>query len=231
MLDAAGTLIRPRAPVGETYARVAGQYGAALDAGRLARAFGEVFGEMPDLSFDWDSIEELQRLERAWWQTLVYRVVERTGGRIADFQGFFETLYGHYARGDAWECYPEVPRVLDGLRAIGCKLAVVSNFDSRLPGILQALDIHDRLDAVVYSSEAGSAKPNPAIFERALGIVGVAPDRAIHVGDSISADIGGAVAAGLEGVLIRRGSPPAAGCGPVPWSLDELLVRVADRCQ
>jgi putative hydrolase of the HAD superfamily len=223
LLDAAGTLIRPHAPVGETYAAVAGRYGAALDAGRLARAFGEVFGEMPALAFDWTSMAELQRLEREWWHTLVYRVIQRIGGRIGEFDAFFEALYEHYARGDAWECFPEVPRVLDGLRARGCKLAVVSNFDSRLPGILQALGVRKRLDAVVYSSEAGCAKPDPAIFKRALAAIGVAPERAIHVGDRVRSDVGGAVAAGLEGVLIRRGNPLAASSGQVLRSLDELL--------
>lgn len=223
LLDAAGTLIRPRAPVGETYATVAGQYGAPLDAERLARAFGEVFGEMPNLAFVWTSMDELKRLEREWWHTLVYRVVQRIGGRIGEFDAFFEALYEHYARGDAWECFPEVSRVLDSLRASGCKLAVVSNFDSRLPGILQALDIHDRMGAVVYSSAAGSAKPDPAIFRQALARLGVAPERAVHVGDSADADVGGAAAAGIAGILIRREKASVAASVRAIGSLEDLL--------
>lgn len=229
LLDAAGTLIRPRAPVGETYAAVAERYGAALEADQLAQAFGEVFGEMPDLAFHWASMEELQRLEREWWRTLVHRVVVKTCSSIGNFEAFFGTLYEHYARGHAWEYFPEVPSVLEGLRERGCKIAVVSNFDSRLPGILHALGIHDKMDAVVYSTEAGSAKPDSAIFRRALAALGVAPERAIHVGDNVSADVGGAVAAGLEGVLLRRGNPSAAGAAKVIRSLDELLVRVGGR--
>lgn len=228
LLDAAGTLIRPSAPVGETYAAVAKRYGAALEAGKLAQVFGEVFGEMPDLAFDGTSMEELQRLEREWWRTLVQRVVARAGSSIGDFDSFFETLYEHYAQGHAWECFPEVPSVLDELRARGCKIAVVSNFDSRLPGILQALGIHDKVDAVVYSTQAGSAKPDPTIFGRALAALGVAPQRAIHVGDSVGADVEGAVAAGLEGALIRRDDASAGGPWPVLRSLDELLARVGD---
>jgi len=229
LLDAAGTLIRPRAPVGETYAAVAERYGTALEVDQLARAFGAVFGEMPDLAFHWDSMQELQRLERDWWRSLVRRVVSRTGCSIGNFDAFFETLYDHYARGDAWQCFPEVRSVLEALRARGCKVAVVSNFDSRLPEILRVLGIHEHIDAVVYSAEAGSAKPDRAIFRRALAALGVAPERAIHVGDSASADVAGAVAAGLEGVLLRRGDPSAACSGRVIRSLEELLVRVEDR--
>jgi putative hydrolase of the HAD superfamily len=225
LLDAAGTLIRPSEPVGETYAAVARRCGAELEADKLAQAFKVVFGGMPDLAFEWTSMDELRRLERDWWRRLVHRVVACTGSSIGDFETFFETLYEHYAQVCAWECFPEVPAVLEGLRSRGCKLAVVSNFDSRLPAILQGLGIHGHMDAVIYSSRAGSAKPAPAIFRQALGALGVAPQRAIHVGDSLRADVDGAIAAGLTGLLIRRGHSPATASSQVICSLDQLLVR------
>lgn len=226
LLDAAGTLIRPSEPVGETYTAVAGRFGAKLEPDKLMRAFGEVFGQMPDLAFQWGTMDELRRLERDWWRTLVRRVVARSGAGIDDFDGFFETLYEHYARGSAWECFPEVPAVLEALRVRDCALAVVSNFDSRLPGILRELGIHGLMDAVVYSSEAGSAKPDPAIFRRALDELGVTPEKTIHVGDNAKADVGGAVSAGLTGLLIQRGrSSPSASVPMIP-SLEELIVRV-----
>ncbi len=56
LLDAAGTLIRPSEPVGETYAAVARRFGAELEADKLAQAFKAVFGGMPDLAFEWTSI-------------------------------------------------------------------------------------------------------------------------------------------------------------------------------
>jgi putative hydrolase of the HAD superfamily len=150
-------------------------------------------------------------------------VVERTGCEVGEFDRFFDTLYEHYAAGHAWRCFGEVPRVLEGLRRAGCRLAVVSNFDSRLPGILKALGLLDQVDAVVYSSEAGSAKPDPAIFRRALGILDVDPARTVHVGDSAVADLGGARAAGIAGRLIQRDAPAGAVGGGVIQSLDELL--------
>jgi len=226
LLDAAGTLMRPSKPVGEAYAMVARRYGAELDPNKLLHAFGDAFGQMPDLAFQWGSMEELERLERDWWRTLVHRVIVRVGVNVSDFAGFFEALYEHYARGSAWECFTEVPTVLEALRARGCQLAVVSNFDSRLPGILQALGVYDRMDAVVYSSEAGHAKPDPAIFRRALDELGVAPERTIHVGDNAKADVGGAVSAGLTGLLIQRDRSLSIASVPTIRSLDELIVRV-----
>ena len=226
LLDAAGTLIAPSEPVGETYARVAKGYGAELQVDKLTRAFAGVLRGMPDLAFQWTSTAELQRLERDWWRTLVRRVVAHTGTSMGAFDDYFEALYRHYAGGAAWECFPDVPRVLEALRARGYRLAVVSNFDSRLPGILQALGIHRLLDAVVFSSEAGSAKPDPHIFRRALVKLDAEPQCAIHVGDSEKADVGGAVAAGLTALLIERNGPTAARSGHVIGTLDELLPRL-----
>ena len=225
LLDAAGTLIRPSEPVGETYARLARRCGTELQADRLESAFSQVFGDMPELAFEWSSTAELQRQERAWWRTVVQRVIAKTASRIDEFETFFETVYEHYAQGGAWTCYPEVPAVLQSLRSRGCKLAVVSNFDSRLPGILHALGIDAYMDTVIYSSAAGSAKPDPAIFGRALAALDVTAGSAIHIGDSLRADFEGAIAAGLAGLLVRRSDAPVTASEQVIRSLDELLVR------
>lgn len=49
---------------------------------------------------------------------------------------------------------------------------------------------------VVISQEVGVAKPDPAIFQIALG--GTAPDRALMIGDGISSDVLGANRAGVD---------------------------------
>ncbi|HEV2786980.1 MAG TPA: HAD hydrolase-like protein, partial [Solirubrobacteraceae bacterium] len=75
-------------------------------------------------------------------------------------------------------------------------------------------------------------KPAPGIFRRALALAGAAPDegRALHVGDSLEADVAGALGAGLRAVLVARaGSWPAevpAGV-PVVRSLGELPALAA----
>jgi HAD superfamily hydrolase (TIGR01458 family) len=48
-------------------------------------------------------------------------------------------------------------------------------------------------------------KPSPAFFELALGELGVSADRAAMVGDDVEADVGGAMDAGLAGILVRTG--------------------------
>lgn len=196
----------------------------------MMQAFTEVFGEMPAMAFEWGSMDELRRLERDWWRTLVRRVIDRVGNGIGDFDGFFQALYEHYARGQAWACFPEVPHVLKALRGRGCRLAVVSNFDSRLPAILRSLGILQYMDAVVYSTAAGSAKPDPGIFLQALDAIGVAPERALHVGDNYEADVEGAGMAGVTGLLIRRDTGIADDSVRAIRRLDELLTRFVQSC-
>ena len=48
-------------------------------------------------------------------------------------------------------------------------------------------------------------KPSPAFFELALGDLGVSADRTAMVGDDVEADVGGALDAGIAGILVRTG--------------------------
>ncbi|HYH48605.1 MAG TPA: HAD-IA family hydrolase, partial [Acidimicrobiia bacterium] len=53
---------------------------------------------------------------------------------------------------------------------------------------------------VIDSDVVGVAKPDPAIFHLALEACGVAPERVLHVGDTVGADVKGALAAGVRPV-------------------------------
>jgi HAD superfamily hydrolase (TIGR01458 family) len=48
-------------------------------------------------------------------------------------------------------------------------------------------------------------KPSKSFFELALSELGARADRAVMVGDDVEADVGGAMAAGLAGILVRTG--------------------------
>ena len=224
--DATGTLITTTRPVGETYAQIARSFGCELAVDALSRGFATVFPRMPTLAFPGKSPGDIPSLEREWWHNLVSQVIDHAGG-IDDFGPFFDALYEHFARGGAWLAYPEVPEVLEQLKSDGYRLGVISNFDSRLENILRALEIDHYFDVVVYSSVAGAAKPDPAIFATALHALSVAPHDTVHVGDRPGTDLQGAHAAGLHALLVDRNSRPTphAGAGhgsPVISSLREL---------
>jgi putative hydrolase of the HAD superfamily len=107
--------------------------------------------------------------------------------------------------------YPEVPGVLATLRATGLRTVVVSNWDVSLHEVLDVTGLAPLVDGALSSAECGAAKPDPAIFARALELAGgVPPEAAVHVGDSVEADVAGARAAGLRPILVARGgsAPP-----------------------
>ncbi len=61
---------------------------------------------------------------------------------------------------------------------------------------------------VVNSEMAGVKKPNPRIFELALQMASVTPDRSLMIGDSIEADILGAQAAGFKTLHFNAHNDP-----------------------
>lgn len=103
-----------------------------------------------------------------------------------------------------FEAYPDALSTLPVLRRHGFTLLVVSNWDSSLPGWIAHTGLLEAVDGVVTSAAAGAAKPDPAIFARALELAGVTPDRAVHVGDSPANDVEGARAAGIRPLLVQR---------------------------
>jgi putative hydrolase of the HAD superfamily len=128
----------------------------------------------------------------------------------------------------AFSAYPDAAPALRALRAAGLALVVVSNWDHSLHERLQETGLRPLVDGVVASAEAGAAKPQPAIFARALALAGVPAAAAWHAGDSLAEDVEGARAAGIRPVLIARDGPVATPRGvPVLAGLDGLPGLVA----
>jgi putative hydrolase of the HAD superfamily len=124
--------------------------------------------------------------------------------------------------------YPDAAPALRELRAAGLRMVVVSNWDHSLHERLQETGLADLVDGALASAEVGSAKPDGAIFAAALELAGT--DDAWHVGDTVEADVQGALGAGLRPVLIARGKDVSAPDGvPVIDSLAALLPLVSPR--
>lgn len=70
---------------------------------------------------------------------------------------------------------------------------------------IEAMDLDRWIDATVFAGDSVPAKPATVPFERALDRLDAAPERTIHVGDSLSSDVAGANAAGLRSVWLADG--------------------------
>jgi putative hydrolase of the HAD superfamily len=202
LFDAAGTLIEPRVPIGETYARVAENYGAGMTAWRVGDAFARVWRSAPAMVYPGLPPEASARREREAWRAIVRQTYLAADSAIRpnDFDACFEELFAYYATGAAWRVRKGAEDALVALRAARVATAVVSNFDYRLHGILADVGLGALLDLVWLPSNAGVAKPDLAMFRSALSALRVAPGRALFVGNDEQKDLAGARAAGIRAV-------------------------------
>jgi FMN phosphatase YigB (HAD superfamily) len=103
------------------------------------------------------------------------------------------------------ECPAAYQATLEWARA-RYRMALVSNFD-HAPTARMILDQHGIagcFEEVLISADIGWRKPKAEVFQRVLDAMGVAPERAIFVGDNADIDVGGAKGVGMAAVWINR---------------------------
>jgi putative hydrolase of the HAD superfamily len=201
--DATHTLFHcPR--LGEIYSEVLGRHGIEVppdEAGRLVRIVWQELSCASDPGRD--RFTSHAGGERGWWARFVERLCELLGAAPPSRFAVSE-LFHRFARAESWEVYPEVPRVLAALRAQGLRLAVISNWDHRLPGLLEEMGLAASFQHVVYSAAVGVEKPDRRIFGKALELLQVEPAAVLHVGDGRLEDFEGASAVGLSALHLDR---------------------------
>jgi FMN hydrolase / 5-amino-6-(5-phospho-D-ribitylamino)uracil phosphatase len=109
---------------------------------------------------------------------------------------------------------------LDALQALSrhYKLGVITNGPDAIQAKkFEALKVgaHFAPELFVTSERAGCFKPDERIFRRALELAGVEAGEAIHIGDSLEADVAGAHGAGMLAVWFNPdGREPERGIVP-----------------
>jgi putative hydrolase of the HAD superfamily len=209
--DAAGTLFHPREPIARSYAKVAREHGVDLAEGAVNASFRAAFHDAVAPAFGpGHPAAELRQLERDWWRNVVARTFAQLG-TFRDFDAFFDSLFRHFANPATWIADAQAETVLSQLASRKFKMGVISNFDYRLYAILQGLGLARHFEAIVISSEAGYAKPDPEIFRIAMRRFGVEPPQSVHVGDSREHDLAAATVVGMRAVLIDPDAPADGG--------------------
>ena len=208
-MDAVGTLFGVRGSVGHIYSEIAHRFGVEAPAEVLNQAFFKAFATSEPPIFPEVAPEEIPHREFEWWGAIALSTFEQAGvlHQFSDFAAFFRELYAHFATAQPWFVYPDVRPVLEEWQQMEIEMGVLSNFDSRLYAVLQALDLAQFFTSVTISSQVGAAKPDPKIFAAALQKHQCHPEEAWHIGDSLKEDYQGAKAAGLKAVLLKRADP------------------------
>ncbi len=206
--DAVGTLFGVRDSVGQIYSHAARRYGVIVDPQELDRCFYQAFKAAPPALFPEVGSQQLTDLERQWWRQIVIRTFAQVKGldqqSFSDFEAFFREVFDLFATAQTWQIYDETFEVLQDLQGRGFQLGIISNFDSRLSAVLQALGLDPFFTSVTISTQTGSAKPESQVFQIALEQAQISAGQALHVGDSFSMDYQGAKQAGLWALWLDR---------------------------
>lgn len=210
--DVGNTLIHPEPSVGRVCALVlqrAGRDHALEDIDALLPLVDDYYEDRyrEDDTF-WESDEGAADV----WVGMYSLLCRRLGIAESEAPSLARGVYDTFGSAAFWRAYPDVAPAFVRLRSAGVKIGIVSNWDTRLEGILVGLGLGALIDVVVCSAVEGLRKPDPRIFELACERAGARPERSAHVGDHMYADVVGARAAGMRPVLIDRHGD-AAGAG------------------
>jgi putative hydrolase of the HAD superfamily len=213
LLDALGTLVELPDPAAALAEELAAR-GAPV---RAAEAGWAMAAEIAFYRAHMHHARDLEALAG-----LRARCTEVLRGALPAHAREVEDLQGALLGALRFRAYPEAPAALAALRGAGMRLVVVSNWDVSLHEVLERTGLAPLVDGAISSAEHGAAKPDPSIFEAGLALAGAAPEEAVHVAPDVDADVGGALRAGIEPVLVvRAGARPDADV-PMIAGLDEL---------
>jgi HAD superfamily hydrolase (TIGR01549 family) len=164
-------------------------------------------------------------LSDAFWRTLVGLDAE-LGTAGIEFTAWYPRFLKGFAEAsalpedlvaEAWRAADERQHLWDDpisgahealtrLGEAGLRLGVVSNSDGRVEAALRRAALADFFEVIVDSGVVGVAKPDPRIFDFALGPLELAPEETWYLGDTVMYDAAAADAAGLTSwVIDHRG--------------------------
>ena len=137
------------------------------------------------------------------WGKMVGTIIRRSGVPEAAVPALLDAAWVIHEARNFWCKVPEgMGEALDDVRALGVKVAIISNSEGMLDRLFTDLGVLRHFDLVVDSGKVGIEKPDPRIFHVALERFGVPPERTLHLGDVFATDVLGARAAGIRHALI-----------------------------
>lgn len=123
------------------------------------------------------------------------------------------------------QLYPEVPDVLSRLSASGVRWGILSNLAKPYAApLLQLVGDNTPLYAG-WSFQLGLRKPQPEIYHNVCSALGVTPEQALMVGDSLANDVVAPRSLGMHALFLQRqGRDVQLGCeGQSVTTIDSLL--------
>ncbi|HEY3418072.1 MAG TPA: HAD family hydrolase [Armatimonadota bacterium] len=147
----------------------------------------------------------------AWWAALhpvLFRALSGVGVPEKQAHLLARQFPGRYTDLSRWRLFPDSLPALTKLSTAGWRHLLLSNHVPELPAIIEHLGLSPHLAAVFNSAQTGYEKPHPQAFQNVLDFTGEA-EAIWMIGDNPNADIAGAAALGIPGILVRAPHPEA----------------------
>jgi len=194
VFDVDFTISEPGPDLGpEGYRQLGLRYGLTLDPARhdeARRAALDTLERHPELDHDEET-----------WILFTERIIQGMGG-VGDTHAAAVEMTRGWENADHFDLYPDVAATLEELRAHRLKIGLLSNTARDLAVFVAHHGL--QVDALLTSRVHGKTKPHESIFLELLGRLGVAPEEAVMVGDSVEDDVEGARAVGMRALLVDR---------------------------
>jgi HAD superfamily hydrolase (TIGR01549 family) len=193
-------------------------YGDSVDGQQLGRAY------LAGIYRHWSDAQRARYMpiieragEGAFRAQLIRDLLEERGVQpVSDKQTQALQEQFDHNRIAAFKFYPGIPEFLAQARKL-FTLVVITNGPefSQLPKV-QAVNLAAHVDHIIIGGQEPEEKPARSIFQKALRLANCEPHEAVHVGDSLAADIAGARNSGITSVWIRHQQPLDAELGINP---------------
>lgn len=191
-----------------------GQTLASIDVGLLAEKLERFALRAPverfsaSLGSAWTAYDDAVRAGlgghpwRVFMRALLTRALDGAGDAAIDEA--VEFLWNDQPRQNLWRSrLPEMIAIVEGLRARGVPYAILSNSEGKLRELLDEMELSSLFPIVADSGRLGVEKPDRRIFDWVSAELGVPNAEIVHVGDSLGADVVGALDAGYHAIWFR----------------------------
>jgi len=134
-------------------------------------------------------------------------VLERKGYKEISRSSLRPFLARMYAvTQSCWKVENDTQSTLQDLKGSGYRLGIISNAgdDWDVQILIDNAGIRPFFDYISTSAAVGIRKPHPKIFQLAFDAMRVAPNHSVMIGDTLGADILGAMNMGMHNVWIMR---------------------------
>ncbi|XP_067004467.1 rhythmically expressed gene 2 protein [Anabrus simplex] len=210
--DVTGTLLKFRIPPAIQYVQVGEHFGVQTEPKAMVSNFRTNWLKMNAQHPNFGKNSGLGWVR--WWHQLVCQTFQDSvhpnkidSGTLA---AIADDLLRSYETAENYKLYPGAEDILLTLQSRGIPIGIISNFDERLPLILDDMGLTKYFRFILTSYEAGFEKPNPGIFNYALrkfGNMTITPKHILHIGDKPDLDYIAARRMGWNAVLVHQEEP------------------------